>query len=83
MYICDQAKATDILYRFNLWQDDPRRHPFTCGHDSSHAPLRMAWVPCGGDDVAVILICLDCNYRQVHLPLFLVEPPRGVPDVEG
>lgn len=43
------------IKRLNLRQDDERRHPYTCGNDSTHprlVPTKDGWV------------CAECDYTQ-------------------
>ena len=47
----------------NGWQNDPRVHPLTCGHNAAHHPLVART-----DGGNVILACPDCAYTQTHIP---------------
>ena len=48
-----------LVRAVEYWQSNPLVHPLTCGVDSTHTEL----VP-GEARGMVILMCLDCNYRQ-------------------
>lgn len=63
--------AQDVANAVRYWQSYPDLHPLTCGNDSSHALLvpRLA-----GD--AVSLACPDCDYRQTHIPVVVLERYR-------
>jgi hypothetical protein len=52
-----------IIAAVKAWQASPHVHPLTCGKDSSHAKLTPQV-----SDGAVILVCPDCDYRQVTIP---------------
>ena len=53
------------MSRLRAWQTDPGVHPLTCANDSrGHRILEPVQE---GD--RVVLICLDCNYRQTRLPV--------------
>jgi hypothetical protein len=55
----------------NGWQNDPRVHPLTCGHNTAHRPLVAREE--GG---TVVLACQDCAYTQTHIPdLVLAHAP--------
>lgn len=51
------------------WQDDPMKHPLTCGHDSSHQPL----VGFETEEGEVRLRCVDCEYEQDFIPEIVYE----------
>lgn len=54
----------EIVARIAAWQVSEFVHPLTCGNDSSHALL----VPMPEGPDVVVLRCLDCGYRQTHIP---------------
>ena len=46
------------------WQKNPLVHPLTCGNHSDHSPLVPVTLP----DGKVMLWCMDCDYKQWHIP---------------
>ena len=57
-----------IIAAVQRWQAHPFFQPLTCGVDSGHQNLVPAVM--GGE---VILTCLDCGYRQSHIPDLVVR----------
>jgi hypothetical protein len=70
-----QAKIVDAV---NAWQSSGVVHPLTCGNNSRHRPL----VPKEEGDRDVVLVCLDCDYRQTNIPGVVTRtPPKTLSDV--
>ena len=71
-----QAKIVDAV---NAWQSAGFVHPLTCGNDSRHRPL----VPQEDGDSDVVLVCLDCDYRQTNIPAVVTRatPKNPLDDV--
>jgi hypothetical protein len=58
-----------VLARLRAYQAQPFAHPLTCANDSrGHRPLEPV-----REDQKVVLVCLDCNYRQTTLPQFALR----------
>ena len=63
----------EIMARVTTWQAAGFAHPLTCGKDSSHQPL----VPMPEGSQAVVLVCLDCGYRQTYIPPSVLNGDLG------
>lgn len=61
------VRAQAVMDRIAAYQADGRRHPLTCGTDSSHRVLEPVW------EGRIVLRCPDCDYRQTFIPSFLAE----------
>lgn len=61
-----------ILEAVKRWQSSDHVHPLTCGIESTHRPL----VAIEAEEHQVVLRCLDCDYRQTHIPDIVL---KGVP----
>lgn len=53
----------EIIGKVNRWQNSVLVHPLTCGNDSRHQVLVPREL-----DGKVVLVCLDCDYVQDHIP---------------
>lgn len=62
-----------IIRAIKEHQAHPYVHPLTCGNDSRHQVLEPQLDP--DDPTKVILVCLDCTYRQHHIPEFALHAP--------
>jgi hypothetical protein len=63
-----------ILEAVKRWQASTHVHPLTCGVQSTHRPL----VAIEAEEQQVVLCCLDCDYRQSHIPDVVL---MGVPEL--
>ena len=68
--LIDKMPLEQKLKAIEIWQNCDVVHEMTCGNDSGHAPL-VALV--GKGDELEGLKCLDCNYRQYHIPITVFE----------
>jgi len=59
-----------IKQQLEKWQAAGWVHPLTCGNDSNHGHL----LPIIEDD-KIILVCPDCDYRQVNIPAYCCLGP--------
>ena len=58
----------EIIDRIIAYHNNDMVHQLTCGNDSNHTPL----IPIQQGD-KVILICVDCNYKQSHIPKIVLD----------
>jgi hypothetical protein len=67
----------EIIEAVNRWQSNGMIHPLTCGNNSQwHTILRPVEA-----DGRVVLVCPDCDYRQV-LSQDLIEILTGTVEVK-
>ena len=67
-----KSDVVAILEAVKRWQSSDHVHPLTCGIESKHRPL----VAIEAEEQQVVLRCLDCDYRQTHIPEIVL---KGIP----
>lgn len=66
----------EIIDKVRAYQNAGFVHPLTCGNNSRHRILEPK-----EEDEKVVLVCLDCDYRQENIPgvvfsdLDVLRPP--------
>jgi hypothetical protein len=61
------------------WQLAGFVHPLTCGNDSSHPDLLPTMgevLPYAPGNVTMALVCVQCGYKQTHIPETCITSPR-------
>ena len=61
--------VSDQIAAIRRWQTDPAAHHLTCGNDSGHSLLR----PSLESEGQLVLLCPDCDYRQVDIPAIVLR----------
>lgn len=70
------------VYAIMRWQGNNTHHPLTCGNDSSHLELIPVIETTGPNSPVlsrartdrVVLLCVECDYRQEHIPPVCLMP---------
>lgn len=74
-----RKRQAEVVEAVKAWQSAGFVHPLTCGNDSRHRPL----VPQADGESDVVLVCHDCDYRQVKIPSVVTRatPKNPLADV--